>query len=83
MGVAAARASAEPVPPSTGRAKLKAETVSAAGEIDPRPVQLPAVATDAETRATNLPGGAERPLILIYIYIYMCVACVRENREMR
>ena len=38
MGVAAARASAEPVSPSIGMAKTEAKTVSAAGEIDPRPV---------------------------------------------
>ena len=49
MGVAAARASAEPVPPSMGMAKTEAKTVSAAGEIDPRPVQPSVVATEAET----------------------------------
>ena len=38
MSVAAARASAEPVPPSLSMAKTEAKTVSAAGEIDPRPV---------------------------------------------
>ena len=65
MSVAAARASAEPVPPSMGMAKTEAKTVSAAGEIDPRPAQPSAVAKEAETRATNLPGGAERPSILI------------------
>ena len=63
MDVAAARASAEPVPPSMGMANTKAKTASAAGEIDPWPVQPLAVATEAETRATNLAGGAERPLI--------------------
>ena len=47
MGVAAARASAEPVPPSMGMAKT--ETVSAAGVIDPRPVQSSVLATEAET----------------------------------
>ena len=51
MGVAAARASAEPVPPSMGMAKTEAKTVSAAGEIDPRPVQPSVVVTEAETRA--------------------------------
>ena len=65
MGVAAARASAEPVPPSMGMTKIEVKTVSAAGEIDPRPVPPAVVATEAETRATNLPGGAERPSILI------------------
>ena len=65
MGVAAARASAEPVPPPMGMAKTEAKTVSAANEIDPRPVQLSAAAKEAETRATNLPGEAERPSILI------------------
>ena len=39
MGVAAARAFAQPVPPSMGMAKTEAQTASAAGEIDPRPVQ--------------------------------------------
>ena len=61
MGVAAARASAEPVPPSMGMAKTEAKTVSAAGEIDPRPVQPSVVTTEAGTRATNLPGEAESP----------------------
>ena len=65
MGVAAARASAEPVPPSMGMAITEAKTVSAAGEIDPRPVQPSVVVTEAEMRATNLPGEAERPSILI------------------
>ena len=65
MGVAAARASAEPVPPSIGMEKPEAKTVSGAGEIDPRPVQPSVVATEAEVRATNRPGGAERPSILI------------------
>ena len=63
--VAAARASAGPVPLSVGMAKTEAKTVSAAGEIDPRPVQPSAVVTEIETRATHLPGGAERPSILI------------------
>ena len=44
--------------------KPKAKTVSAAVEIDPRPVQLSVVAMEAETRATNLPWGAERLSIL-------------------
>ena len=65
MGIAAARASAEPVQPSMGMAKTEAKTVSAAGEIDPRPVQLSVVVTEAETLATNLPGEAERPSIPI------------------
>ena len=55
MGAAAARASAEPVPPSIGMAKTEAKTVSAEDEIDLRPVQPSVVATEAETRATNLP----------------------------
>ena len=45
--------------------KTEAKTVLAAGEIDLRPVQPSAVATEAETRAMNLPGGAEPPSILI------------------
>ena len=65
MGVAAARDSAEPVPPSMVMAKTEAKTVSAAGRIDPRSVQPSVVATEAETRATNLPGEAERLSILI------------------
>ena len=46
-------------------ARAEAKTVSAAGEIDPRPVQPSVVATEAETLATNLPGEAERPSTLI------------------
>ena len=64
MGVTAARASAEPVPPTMGMAETK-KTVSPAGEIDTRPVQPLMVATEAGTQATNRPGGAEIPLILI------------------
>ena len=64
--VAAARASAGPVPPSLGTAKKnEAQTVSAAGEIDPRPVQPSAVVTEAEARPMNLPREAERPSILV------------------
>ena len=48
-----------------GMAKTEAKTVSAAGEIDPRPVQHSVVATEAETRATNFPGETERPSIPI------------------
>ena len=56
--VATARASAEHVPPSMGRAKTEAKTVSAAGEIDPRPVQDSTAAMEAETRVTRIsPGG--------------------------
>ena len=65
MGVAAARASAEPVPPSMGMAKTEAKTVSAAGEIHPRPIHPSVVAIEAETRATNLSREAETPSILI------------------
>ena len=61
MGVAAARAFAA----RNEYGKTEAKTVPAAGEIDPRPVQLSAVAMEAGTRATNVPGGAERPSILI------------------
>ena len=73
MGVPAGRASAEPVPPLMGMAKTEAKTVSAAGEIDPRPVQSSVVATEAEPRATNLSGEAEMPPILI------CGSCVRKS----
>ena len=59
-----------------GMAKPKAKTVSAAGEIDPRPVQPSEVAMEAKKRATNLPGEAESLSILI-----RC-SCVR-NREVR
>ena len=48
-----------------GMAKTEAKTVSAAGEIDLRPVHPSVVAMEAETRATNLLGEAERPSILI------------------
>ena len=53
-----------------GMAKPEAKTVSAAGEIDPRPIQPSVVATEAETRATNLPGEEERPSILITWLVY-------------
>ena len=76
MVVAAARACAEPVPPSIGMAKTEAKTVSAAGKIDPRPVQPSAVATKAEPRAKNVPGEQKG-----HQSIY--VAGGRENRENR
>ena len=76
MGVAAARTSAEPVPPSMVMARTEAKTVSAVGEIDPRPVQPSARATRAETRATNLPGEQK-------IRQSLYVARVCENRGMR
>ena len=56
MGVAAARSSAKPVPPSMGMANTDVKTVSAAGKIDLRQVEPSAVATETETRATNLRG---------------------------
>ena len=52
--VAAAVASAEPVPPSEGTAKTEARAVSAAGNTSPRPGRQSSVATAAVTRATNL-----------------------------
>ena len=72
--VAAGGASAEPVPTSVGRAKTEAKSLSAAGKARPRPGQRSTVATDAETRATNLPEGAERSSILI------CDPCVRKSQ---
>ena len=63
--VEAAGASAEPAPTSVGTAKTEAKSLSAAGKVHPRPGQRSTVATDAETRATNLPEGAERSSILI------------------
>ena len=74
--VAAARASAEPVAPSMSMATTEAKTVPAADEIDPRPAQSSAAATEAETQATNLPGEAESRQSLY-------VARVCENRENR
>ena len=76
MVVAAARASAEPVPPSIGMAKTEAKMVSAPGEIDPRPIQPSAVATKAEPRAKNVDIDQKG-----HKSIY--VACGRENRENR
>ena len=63
--VAAAGASAEPAPTSVSTAKIESKSLSAAGKAHPRPGQRSTVATDAETRATNLPEGAERLSILI------------------
>ena len=60
MGVAAAKASAEPMPPSMGMKETETKTVSVAGEIDPRPVQPSAVATEAEPQAKDLPGGGRK-----------------------
>ena len=49
MVVATAKAFVKPVPPLTDMAITKAKTVSAAGEIDPRPAQPSAGATDAKS----------------------------------
>ena len=61
---AAAKASSGLVSPSVGMAKTESKAVSAAGEIDPRPVQPSAVDMEAETQGTHLPGEVERPPIL-------------------
>ena len=63
--VGAVGASAEPAPTSVGTAKTEVKLLSAAGKARPRPGQRSTVVTDAETRATNLPEGAEKSLILI------------------
>ena len=63
--VAAARASAEPVPPLEGTAKTEAKAVSAAGKKSQRPGRQSSVVTAAVARAMNLPEGAETSSILI------------------
>ena len=60
MAFAAAGASAEPAPTSVGTAKTEAKSLSAAGEVRPRPGQRSTVATDAETRATNPPRRSRK-----------------------
>ena len=62
--VAAAGAPAEPVPPSKGTGKTEAKAVSAAGKNAPRPGHRSTVMTAADTRAMNLPEGAERSSML-------------------
>ena len=54
--VAAAGASAEPVPTSVGTAKTEPKALSVADKARPRPGQRSTVATDAETRATGANG---------------------------
>ena len=61
----AAGASAEPVLTLEGTAKTEAKALLAAGKTRPRPGQRSTVVTNAETRATKLPEGAERSPILI------------------
>ena len=73
MAVAAAGASGEPLPTSVGTANTETKALSAAGKVRSRPGQRSTVVTDAETRATNLPEGAERSSILI------CGPCVRKS----
>ena len=65
MDVASGRVSAESVPPSMGMATLEAKTVSAAGEIDPRPVEPFVVAVEAEKQSTNFLVEDEKLPILI------------------
>ena len=75
--VAAAGASAEPVLTSMGTAKTEAKALSAAGKARPRPGQRSTLATEAETRPTKLPEGAERSPILIR------GPCVRNRKNRR
>ena len=63
--VAAAGASAEPVPTSVGSVKTEAKASLAAGKARPRPGQRWTVATEAETRAAKPPEGGESSSILI------------------
>ena len=72
--VEAAGASAEPAPTSVGTAKTEAKSLSDAGKARARPGQRSTVATDAETRATNLPEGAEWSSTLV------CGPCVRKSQ---
>ena len=48
-----------------GYGEDRSESLSAAGEVRPRPGPRSTVVTDAETRATNHPEGVERSSILI------------------
>ena len=73
--VAAAGASAEPVPTSMGTAKTEAKALSSAGKTRLRPGQRSMVVTEGETRATKLPDGAERSSILIR------GPCVRKSQK--
>ena len=73
--VAAAGASAEPVPPPEGTAKTEAKAVSAAGKKSPRPGRQSSVVTAAVTRVTNHPEKAERSSTLIRD------PCVRKSRK--
>ena len=73
----AAGASAKPVPTSVGTAKTEAKSLSATGKARPRSGQQSTVATDAETRAKNLPEGAEKSSIL------MRGPCVRKSQNRR
>ena len=63
--VAAAEASADPVPPTEGATKIEANAVSTIGEAAPRPARRSTVETEADTRATNITEGAELSSILM------------------
>ena len=78
--VAAAGASAEPVPTSVGTAKTETKSLSAVDKARPRPGQRLMLATDAETRATKLPEGAERSSILI---LGPCARKSQKSAEMK
>jgi len=80
IDVAAAGASAGPVPSSEGTAKTEAKAVLAVGENFPRAGRRSTVATEADTRATNLPEGAERSSILIR---GPCVRTSRKSEEVK
>ena len=57
--IAAAGASAEPVPPSEGTPKNEAKAVSAAGKIAPRSGRQSTVVTAADARTTKRPSPAD------------------------
>ena len=63
--MAIAGASAEPLSPPEVSAKTEAKAAFSVGEKSPLSGQATAVATEADTRAKNLPEGAERSSILM------------------
>ena len=74
MGVAAARLFAEPVPPSMDMAETEAKTVSAAGEMGPRP----GTAFGGGDGGRNMSDGSRRGSRKA-VNPYTCGSCVRKS----
>ena len=75
--VAAARAFAEPVPPSIDLAKPEAKTVSSVGEIDPRPVDFGS--SDRGRKTSDESSRGSREAVNLYTW-FVCASIAKIGR---